>query len=34
MFKSVKALIILAIVALMTVATALPAMAGPDGIGP
>ena len=34
MRKSLKALLILAIVTLMTVAAALPAIAGPDGIGP
>jgi len=34
MMKSLKALVILAIVTLMTVAATLPVMAGPDGIGP
>ena len=34
MRKSLKALLILAIVTLMTVAAALPVMAGLDGIGP
>jgi hypothetical protein len=34
MRKSLKALLVLAIVVAMTVATALPAIAGPDAIGP